>query len=128
MRRSNPRILRTLIFQNPRELTGCIADDLRLYFISPTVVNSPGALMQRLEMSNRWDLLIVEAAAQWQGTLDIVRTTRRIRERLGSSPLPLILVLATVQHHPVTIDLFKRTSGTQYVRLTSQQDLAAVFS
>src|SRR5258708_17356312 len=98
------------------DLTTCLGGE----GITPCLVDSPETILRSLRASlDTWDIIVCPISARFEPGLDFVRAVRRIRESFGGPPDPPVLVLSDTDHLPVTVDLFRRTSGVRYMRFAS---------
>lgn len=119
-----PKPLRLALVQGSVSFTDDFVGRLRNHGIEARFVGRPDAILRRLDLClEEWDVVVYLIEAPWQSALDFARAKQRVRDRHGAPPYPRLLVLSFVDHHPTTVQWFKRTTGTDYAVFSSERQL-----
>lgn len=120
------RALRLAVVQSAVSLTDDSLSRLEGYGVLPFVFG-PENLLRQLNLSaEAFDIIAYPIAGQWQRALEFSREIRRIRDRQGAPPYPKTLIISFAEQFPATIEWFRRTRGTHYLRFNSEDQLVQI--
>ncbi len=124
---SKSKELRIAIAEGAVRFTDDFLMRLEKHNIRRSFAGTPSQILSRLRVSpESCDAVVCPIAQPWQPTLNFAREVGRIRDCHGGVPYPRTLIVSFANHMGSTMEWFRRTAGTRYIRFDTEHALGQV--